>query len=41
MSIGTMSIVLRAERNRLPLDLAAVLMLVVYGGGLWAVYNAS
>jgi cation:H+ antiporter len=28
MSIGTMAIVLRAERNRLPLDLSAVLMLV-------------
>ena len=41
MSIGTMSIVLRAERNRLPVDLAAVLMLCVYAGGLWAIYRAG
>jgi cation:H+ antiporter len=41
MSIGTMAIVLRSERNRLPVDLAAVLMLVVYGGGLWAIYSSS
>jgi len=41
MSIGTMAIVLRAERNRLPVDLAAVLMLVVYGGGLWAIFTSS
>jgi cation:H+ antiporter len=41
MSIGTMAIVLRAERNRLPVDLAAVIMLVVYGGGLWAIYSAA
>jgi cation:H+ antiporter len=41
MSIGTMAIVLRAERKRLPVDLAAVLMLVVYGGGLWAIYSSS
>jgi cation:H+ antiporter len=40
MSIGTMGIVLRAERNRLPLDFAAVLMLVVYVGGLWSIYSA-
>jgi cation:H+ antiporter len=41
MSIGTMGIVLRAERNRLPVDLAAVLMLTVYLGGLWAIYSAG
>ncbi len=41
MSIGTIAIVLRAERQRLPVDLAAVLMLVVYVLGLWAVYGAS
>jgi cation:H+ antiporter len=41
MSIGTMAIVLRAERNRLPVDFAAVLMLVVYFGGLWAIYTAG
>ncbi len=40
MSIGTMGIVLRAERNRLPLDSAAVLMLIVYVGSLWAIYSA-
>jgi hypothetical protein len=41
MAIGTMAIVLRAERNRLPLDLSAVLMLAVYLGGLWAIYSAG
>ena len=41
MSIGTMAIVLRAERNRLPVDMAAVLMLVVYFAGLWAIYQAG
>lgn len=41
MAIGTTAIVLRAERNRLPVDLAAVLMLAVYMGGLWAVFEAD
>jgi cation:H+ antiporter len=41
MSIGTMAIVLRAERNRLPVDFAAVLMLTVYLGSLWAIYDAG
>jgi cation:H+ antiporter len=41
MSIGTMAIVLRAERNRLGVDFAAVLMLCVYVAGLWAVYQAG
>lgn len=41
MAIGTMAIVLRAERNRLGVDLAAVLMLAVYAGGLWAIYSAA
>jgi len=41
MAIGTMAIVLRAERNRLGVDLAAVLMLTVYVGGLWAIYSAG
>ncbi len=39
MSIGTMAIVLKAERGRLPVDRAAVLMLVAYGIGLWATYG--
>jgi cation:H+ antiporter len=40
MSIGTMAIVLKAERGRLPVDRAAVLMLVAYALGLWATYEA-
>jgi cation:H+ antiporter len=40
MAIGTSAIVLRAERSRLPFDLAAVLMLAVYVLGLWAVAAA-
>jgi cation:H+ antiporter len=40
MSIGTMAIVLKAERGRLPVDRAAVLMLVAYAIGLWATYDA-
>jgi len=39
MAIGTAAIVLKAERGRLPLDFAAVLMLVGYVGGLWAIYD--
>jgi cation:H+ antiporter len=41
MAIGTMAIVLKAERRRLPVDLAAVLMLLAYLFSLFAVYNAS
>jgi cation:H+ antiporter len=41
MAIGTMAIVLKAERRRLPVDLAAVLMLLAYVFSLFAVYNAS
>jgi cation:H+ antiporter len=40
-SIGTTAIVLKAERSRLPVDLAAVLMLVVYMVGVWAVHSAT
>jgi cation:H+ antiporter len=40
MAIGTSAIVLRAERSRLPFDMAAVLMLAGYGLGLWAVAEA-
>jgi cation:H+ antiporter len=40
MAIGAMAIVLKAERGRLPVDMAAVLMLVAYGLGLWAIYEA-
>jgi cation:H+ antiporter len=40
MSIGTMAIVLKAQRGRLPVDRAAVLMLVAYAVGLWATYDA-
>ena len=39
--IGTMTIVLKAERSRLPVDLAAVLILAMYALGVWAVYSAS
>ncbi len=39
MSIGTMAIVLKAERGRLPVDRAAVFMLVAYAIGLWATYQ--
>ena len=35
-----MAIVLKAGRGRLPVDRAAVLMLVVYVVGLWATYDA-
>jgi cation:H+ antiporter len=41
MAIGTMAIILKAERHRLPVDLAAVLMLAAYLFSLVAVYNAS
>jgi len=41
MAIGTLAIVLKAERGRLPVDLAAVLMLVAYAVALWATYDAS
>jgi len=41
MAIGTSAIVLKAERARAPFDLAAVLILVGYGFGLWAVYEAK
>jgi cation:H+ antiporter len=41
MSIGAAAIVLKAERGRLPVDRAAVLMLIAYAAGLWATYNAS
>jgi cation:H+ antiporter len=40
MSIGAMAIVLKAERGRLPVDRAAVLMLFAYALGLWAIYSA-
>jgi cation:H+ antiporter len=40
MSIGMMAIVLKAERGRSPVDVAAVLMLIAYGLGLWATYDA-
>jgi cation:H+ antiporter len=39
MAIGTSALVLKAERGRIPLDFAAVLMLVGYLGGLWAIYD--
>jgi hypothetical protein len=40
MSIGAMAIVLKAERGRSPVDVAAVVMLVAYALGLWAIYQA-
>jgi cation:H+ antiporter len=40
MSIGTMAIVLKAERGRMPVDVAALLMLATYAVGLWAIYDA-
>jgi len=40
MAVGTSSIVLKAERVRLPVDLAAVLILAGYVLSLWAIYDA-
>ncbi len=40
MAIGISAIVLRSERSRTGFDMAAVLMLVSYFFGLWAVYQA-
>jgi cation:H+ antiporter len=40
MSIGTMAIVLKAERGRMPVDVAALLVLATYAVGLWAIYDA-
>jgi cation:H+ antiporter len=39
MAIGTSAIVLKAERGRLPLDLAAAVMFASYLLGLWAIYD--
>ena len=39
MAVGTSSIVLKAERVRLPVDLAAVLILAGYVLSLWAIYD--
>lgn len=41
MAIGTSSIVLKAQRGRLPLDVAAMVILAAYAMGLWAVHSAG
>jgi cation:H+ antiporter len=39
MAIGIASIVLKADRGRVPVDIAAILMLAVYVAGLYAIYD--
>lgn len=39
MAIGIAAIVLRAERRRFPIDIAAVAILVCYFGAIWGMYS--